>query len=108
MRQILVDYARAKLTDKRSGDCVFVPIDEGRVGSAPDDALNMEDLLSLDAAIAALASENARVARAIELCYFGGMTAEEAAVELQVSVHVARHDLRFGQAWLRRRLRNAN
>jgi DNA-directed RNA polymerase specialized sigma24 family protein len=36
--------------------------------------------------------------------YFGGMTAEETAEALGLSVHVVRHDLRFAQAWLRRKL----
>jgi hypothetical protein len=36
--------------------------------------------------------------------YFGGMTAEETAETLGRSVHIIRHDLRFAQAWLRRRL----
>ena len=36
--------------------------------------------------------------------YFGGMTAEETAEALGLSVHVVRHDLRLAQAWLRRRL----
>jgi DNA-directed RNA polymerase specialized sigma24 family protein len=36
--------------------------------------------------------------------FFGGMTAEEIAEALEMSVHVVRHDLRFAQAWLRRRL----
>jgi DNA-directed RNA polymerase specialized sigma24 family protein len=40
----------------------------------------------------------------VEMRYFGGMTAEETAEALSVSVHIVRHELRFAQAWLRRRL----
>ena len=47
---------------------------------------------------------NETLARLIEMTYFGGMTAEETAQALGMSVHVVRHDLRFAQAWLRRKL----
>jgi DNA-directed RNA polymerase specialized sigma24 family protein len=58
----------------------------------------------LDDAIKALAAEDESLARLIEMRYFGGMTAEETAEALGLSVHVVRHDLRYAQAWLRRRL----
>ena len=58
----------------------------------------------LAVAIEALAEENARMALLIEKRYFGGMTAEVSAGALGMPVHVVRHDLRFGQPWLRRRL----
>jgi DNA-directed RNA polymerase specialized sigma24 family protein len=51
-----------------------------------------------------LAQEDEPAARLIEMRYFGGMTAEETAAALDLSAHVVRHDLRFAQAWLRRRL----
>jgi DNA-directed RNA polymerase specialized sigma24 family protein len=55
-------------------------------------------------AIKDLADEDESLARLIEMRYFGGMTAEETAEALGLSVHVVRHDLRFAQAWLRRKL----
>jgi len=58
----------------------------------------------LNDAIQDLAGENESLARLVEMTYFGGMTAEETAEALGMSVHVVRHDLRFAQAWLRRRL----
>jgi DNA-directed RNA polymerase specialized sigma24 family protein len=58
----------------------------------------------LDSAIQALAAEDESLAQLIEMRYFGGMTAEETAEALGLSVHVVRHDLRFAQAWLRRKL----
>ena len=61
-------------------------------------------LLELDIALDALAAEAPMLARAVELHYFGGLTAEEAAEVTGRSVHSARHDLRFAHAWLRRRL----
>jgi len=62
------------------------------------------ELIKLDDAIKDLADEDESLARLIEMRYFGGMTAEETAEALGLSVHVVRHDLRFAQAWLRRKL----
>ncbi|MBV6434342.1 MAG: hypothetical protein IANPNBLG_04587 [Bryobacteraceae bacterium] len=104
IRQVLVDYGRARAARKRS---------PGVGGPAPLEASlevktgkGMEplELIELDAAMQALAAENETMARLIEMRYFGGMTAEESAEALGMSVHVARHDIRFAQAWLRRRL----
>jgi DNA-directed RNA polymerase specialized sigma24 family protein len=61
-------------------------------------------LLELDRALDQLAAENPVLARAIEMRYFGGLTADEAAEVTGRSVHSVRHDLRFAQAWLRRAL----
>ncbi len=62
------------------------------------------ELLDLDAALEALAREDGSLAQLIEMRYFGGMTAEEAAEALGKSVHIVRHDLQLAQAWLSRRL----
>jgi RNA polymerase sigma-70 factor, ECF subfamily len=102
MRQVLVDYARARATKKRDGDATFILASGGDVeGKA---ALEPIELLDLDRALEALAQEDQSLARLIEMRYFGGMTAEETAETLSQSVHVVRHDLRLAQAWLRRKL----
>jgi RNA polymerase sigma factor (TIGR02999 family) len=103
MRSILVDYARARNATKRGGDLQRVPADdhlEVAVGSADQ----LISLLDLNAAIDVLSEEHPSAARAIEMRYFGGMTAEETALSLGRTVHVVQHDLRFAHAWLRRRL----
>ena len=104
MRQVLVDYARARASLKRSGgvdgDASRTTSLEVRTGKG----VELLELIELDGAIQALAGENESLARLIEMRYFGGMTAEEIAEALQMSVHVVRHDLRFAQAWLRRKL----
>ncbi|MBI4908324.1 MAG: sigma-70 family RNA polymerase sigma factor [Acidobacteria bacterium] len=104
MRQVLVDYARARASLKRSA----VPGDnEPRTTSLEvrsGEGVELLDLIELDGAIQALSGENESLARLIEMRYFGGMTAEETAEALGISVHVVRHDLRYAQAWLRRRL----
>lgn len=105
MRQVLVDYARARSSLKRSA----VPHDDGTPRSTSlevrtGDGVELLDLIELDDAIRELAGENESLAKLIEMRYFGGMTAEETAEALGESVHVVRHDLRFAHAWLRRRM----
>ncbi|HYP06577.1 MAG TPA: ECF-type sigma factor [Bryobacteraceae bacterium] len=105
MRQVLVDHARARSAQKRGAG---MDIDLRWNGQAePDPHSDMEpvELIQLDTALQALAEEDESLARVIEMRYFGGMTAEETAEALGISVHVVRHDLRFAQAWLRRRLK---
>jgi RNA polymerase sigma factor (TIGR02999 family) len=103
MRQVLVDHARSRSTHKRHGES-----NRGNSSTAlqvsADDGLEVVDLIALDDALAALAAEDERLARLIEMRYFGGMTAEESAEELGLSVHIVRHDLRYAQAWLRRKI----
>jgi RNA polymerase sigma factor (TIGR02999 family) len=103
MRQVLVDYARARGTQKRLGELDPDPV-WGNIPAATMDGRQSAELIALDDALATLAEENPTLARLIEMRYFGGMTAEESAEALQISVHIVRHDLRFAQAWLRRRL----
>lgn len=104
MRQVLVDYARARATKKRAGD------EHGRLQplttsiQVKESGLASVELLDLDAALEALAREDGSLGQLIEMSYFGGMTAEETAEALGQSVHIVRHDLRLAQAWLFRRL----
>ncbi|HEY3740469.1 MAG TPA: ECF-type sigma factor [Bryobacteraceae bacterium] len=107
MRQVLVDYARARAAQKRTPDnpANLPPVEwltsvdvEGRSG------IGQMELLDLDRALDELAHEDQMLADLIEMRYFGGMTAEETAEVLGKSVHIVRHDLRLAQAWLRRKL----
>jgi RNA polymerase sigma-70 factor (ECF subfamily) len=101
MRRILVDYARSRSSEKRGGDLHRVEADGMELGKDDSDFV---PLLELDRAMDALAAENPVLAQAIEMRYFGGLTAEEASQVTGRSVHSIRHDLRFAQAWLRRAL----
>ena len=106
MRQVLVDYARARATAKR-GDPARHRQDELESASLEvesDGGARRAELLDLDRALEVLSQEDDSLARIVEMKYFGGMTAEETAEALGRSVHVVRHDLRFAEAWLRRRL----
>jgi RNA polymerase sigma factor (TIGR02999 family) len=102
MRQVLVDYARSRSTQKRQSDkqVTWTASLEVQKGSG----VELVELIKLDTALNELAAENECLTQVIEMRYFGGMTAEETAEALGMSVHVVRHDLRFAQAWLRRKL----
>jgi RNA polymerase sigma factor (TIGR02999 family) len=102
MRQVLVDYARSRATDKRSSGEKITWTANLEVNSGKN--IELFELIKLDDAIKDLAAEDESLARLIEMRYFGGMTAEESAEALGLSVHVVRHDLRYAQAWLRRKL----
>jgi RNA polymerase sigma factor (TIGR02999 family) len=109
MRQLLIDYARSKATGKRGGNQVHVRIDSEvtpGVESKPEPNPEIVELLDLNRALDELLHENERLARIMEMHYFGGMTAEETAEALAESVHVVRHDLRLARAWLRHKLKN--
>ena len=84
MRRILVDYARTKASGKRGGDLRQVDAAGLELGTDQRDFL---PLLELDRALDQLAVENPVFARAIEMRYFGGLTAEEAAEVTGRSVH---------------------
>jgi RNA polymerase sigma factor (TIGR02999 family) len=102
MRQVLVDYARARATRKRDANATVVLT----AGADLEASAGMEqiELLDLDNALDTLNREDQSLAQLIEMRYFGGMTAEETAEAMGQSVHVVRHDLRLAQAWLRRKL----
>jgi RNA polymerase sigma factor (TIGR02999 family) len=102
MRQVLVDYARARATSKRDANATVVLT----AGADLEASAGMEqiELLDLDNALETLNREDQSLAQLIEMRYFGGMTAEETAEATGQSVHVVRHDLRLAQAWLRRKL----
>ena len=104
MRQVLVDHARSRGAQKRAGQPAADWVSVTTLQVTDEQGAHCVELLALDDALAALATVNERLARIVEMRYFGGMTAEETAEALGISVHVVRHDLRFAQAWLRRRM----
>lgn len=96
MRQILVDAARARSAGKRNaGEVALEDIPER---AAPAD----RTMLALDEALEALGRTDPLKVQLIEMRYFGGMTAEESAEALSMSVHVVRRELRLAQALLRK------
>src|SRR5215468_10612876 len=101
MRQVLVDLARERGSHKRGGAAQQVSLDEALVVSKQRD----EGLLALDEALNALAEIDARKSRMVELRFFGGLSVEETAETLGVSVETIHRDWRLAKSWLLRRLR---
>jgi RNA polymerase sigma factor (TIGR02999 family) len=100
MRQILVDHARSHNAGKRGGGEAKVPLEV----VADVSYSSPQAFLDLDLALRKLDERDPRKARVIEMRYFGGLTAEESAEVLDVSVETIRRDLRLAQAWLQREL----
>jgi RNA polymerase sigma factor (TIGR02999 family) len=102
MRQILVDFARSRRSQKRGGKFRKVSLDESLL---PFDE-KVVDLVALDDAMKALASLDQRKSRVVELRYFGGLSTEEIAEVLKVSPNTVLLDWSFAKAWLCRELRS--
>lgn len=100
MRQILVDHARRHRSQKRGGGTPPLPLSEVLV-FAPG---RSDDLLALDEALTALAAVDERKSRVIELRYFAGLSVEETARALNVSVGTIGREQRLSEAWLHREL----
>ena len=103
MRRVLVDMARTRGRDKRGGGQVHVSLSEAEQQPAAQHA----DLMALDEAMRALELVDIRKSRVVELRYFGGLSLEEAALVLNVSVTTVRRDWSFARAWLFRELSRA-
>ena len=101
MRQVLVDLARERRSRKRGGGARQVSLNEALVVSKQRD----EGLLALDEALSALAQIDPRKSQMVELRFFGGLSVEEAAEALNVSVETIHRDWRLAKSWLSRRLR---
>ena len=104
MRQILVDHAKATLRGKRGAGAKPVELDEAALLS-PEPT---REVVELDEALEKLAAMDERKARVVELTYFGGLTQEEIAEALDVSVVTVRRDWTFSRAWLYAELRRTD
>jgi len=100
MRQILVDYARTRAADKRGGGAQILSLDEALTFSDEKAA----EFVAFDDALLALAKFDWRKVRIIELRYFGGLSLEETAAELGISITTIGDEMRLARAWLRREL----
>jgi RNA polymerase sigma-70 factor, ECF subfamily len=99
MRQVLVDLARARSREKRSAMEEVHLTEIPDFGGQPD-----ESVLMIDEALERLGRTDPLKVQLIEMRYFGGMTAEESAELLGISVHVIRRELRLAQAWLHKEI----
>jgi RNA polymerase sigma factor (TIGR02999 family) len=99
MRQVLVDFARAHRSEKR-GAGFRTPLDEAVHLSVEPST----DLLELHDALERLATFDHRKAKVIEMRYFGGLTRDEVAEAMHLTLATVKRDLMLGEAWLRREL----
>jgi RNA polymerase sigma-70 factor (ECF subfamily) len=100
MRQILVDYARSHRAAKRGSGEEKVSLEEAVVFSKDRPAT----LVALDDALTALAAFDERKCQVIELRYFGGLSVEETAEAVGISVSAVGRELRLAEAWLHREM----
>ncbi len=104
MRRILIDFARSRGYQKRGGGAPHLSMDDApSVCNEPD-----TNLVALDDALKALAAVDARKSRVVELRFFGGLSIEETAEVLRVSVETVVRDWRLAKVWLLRELSEAN
>lgn len=102
MRRALVDHARSRGRDKRGGNAARVTLDVASFGT---DAPQVIDLLALEEAMQQLAALDPVKAQLVELRFFGGMPADQAAEVLGMARSTAAEQWRLARAWLGRRLR---
>ena len=100
MRQILVDHARQHRAEKRGGSRLKISLSEAITPFSDGEV----ELIALSDALTELEKLNARKARVVELRFFGGLTHEESARELNVSRKTVEADWYMARAWLRRAL----
>lgn len=104
MRCVMIDLLRARTADKRGGQMDHVSLEPGGEGEQLAAEEPVVDWVVLDAALTALERRNAIRARVVELRYFGGLSTEEIAAELDISVATVGRHWVFARAWLHKRL----
>lgn len=100
MRQVLVDFARSRLAAKRGGGEKRVTLDEDSASLVTE----AERVIDVDRALEKLRARNERLARVVECRYFAGLSEEETAEALGVSLRTAQRDWMRARAWLREAL----
>ncbi len=99
MRRVLVSYARRRKAQKRGGDAHAVALEEDRL-LIPD--AYAETLLALEESLQAFEEKYPREGQVVEFRYFVGLTNQEIAEALDVSVSTVERFLRFARTWIRR------
>jgi RNA polymerase sigma factor (TIGR02999 family) len=100
MRQILVDHARRRKAAKRGKGEAFVTLGDHADEAAPD----ADTMIALDEALAELAKRDERLAKVVELRFFGGLTEEQIAATLDVTSRTVQRDWAKARAWLHARI----
>lgn len=102
MRRILIDYARAKKTEKRGGDMRRVTLNSAVLTGRPDEALF--DILDIEEALARLEALNPRQAQVVQLRFYGGLPMDQIAEVLGISKRSAESAWTCARAWLQKEL----
>ena len=100
MRRILVDHARARKAAKRPGHDQRVELNDFMATQGPTD----DEVLDIDRQLGRLAQLHPRQARVVEMMFFGGMSQEEAAEVLGVSVRTVKRDWEDARTWIHSQL----
>lgn len=100
MRQILIDSYRAKKAEKRGGERIALTLDD----SIAAEGMRKLDVLDLDRALSELGKMNPRGAELLELRFFVGLTLEETAAALDISLATVKREQVASQCWLTARL----
>ena len=100
MRHILVQFAREQKAAKRGGQAIQVSLSE----ATDVNTRHNPDIVAVDDALTTLEKLDPRQARIVELRFFAGLSLEEAAEVVSVSVSTVRRDWRMAQAWLHQQL----
>jgi RNA polymerase sigma factor (TIGR02999 family) len=100
MREILIEQARRKASQKHGGQAQRVELGDGLAWIEPP----AEDLLALDEAIERLEAEDPRLAEIVRLRYFTGLSVDETAGVVGASARTVKRDWRYARAWLARQL----
>ena len=98
MRNVLVDYVRARLAEKRGREWTHINIDDGNESEGM--TFSLLQVLAVHEALERLSQLDARKARVVEMRFFGGMEFEEIAEALNISLITAKRDWQFSRAWL--------
>lgn len=104
MRHILIDHARRRHYAKHGGELQQVSLEEASLMSEQRAA----ELVALDEGLDELKKLDPRKSRVVELRYFGGLSLDETANALGVSLMTVRRDWRAAKAWLFRRITDGN
>jgi RNA polymerase sigma factor (TIGR02999 family) len=103
MRNILVDHARRRQSEKRGGDRTRITLSES-LGAPEQDRL---DVVVLDDAMTRLEAIYPQQSRVVELRFFAGLTIEETAEALRISPATVKREWTMAKAWLRRAVTGA-
>jgi RNA polymerase sigma factor (TIGR02999 family) len=104
MRRILIDHARGRARGKRGGGRVRVDLEDANLATWDDP----DDVLALDEALHRLMEQDPRAAEIVQLRFFAGLSVEETANALDLSIRTVHREWKFARTWLFRALGEAD